>query len=270
MNFIIELLIKTFAYTVYLTGMIILTGLLLGILRTNSIKNFQKSFGSKAVMLTGFIGVPIHELSHTIFALVFGHKVTSIKLFQKPDENGIMGYVNHTYNPLSIYQQIGNFFIGVAPIFGGTISIIVLMRFIIPKAYIQFMHILMKNLYITTLNKATIDGILISYGGLIKSIFSLRNFTNQYFFIFLLIAICISSHMSLSSADIKGASRGIGIIFLIFLILNIFSLSKYIVAINLIKYNILLIGFFIVAVILSIITFLLSLFLVLIKRASIN
>mgnify|MGYP001559341970 CR=1 FL=1 len=269
MNFIIELLMQTCAYTLYLTGMIALTGLFLGILRSNSIKNFQKSFGIKAVMLTGVIGVPIHELSHAILAVVFGHKVTAIKLFQKPDENGVMGYVQHTYNPLSIYQQVGNLFIGVAPIFGGTLSIIVLMQFIIPKVYRQFIHILMGNLSIITLNKATIDGILISYGGLVKSIFALKNFANPYFYIFILIAICISSHISLSLADIKGASRGIGVIFLIFLVLNIFSLSKYIVAINIIKYNILLIGFFIVAVILSIITFLLSLFLLLIKRASI-
>ena len=88
MRFLIELLLKTCIETVYLTGMIILVGLLLGILRNNSIRNFQRSFGSKALMVTGFIGVPIHELSHAIFALLFGHKVNEIKLLQKPDEMG--------------------------------------------------------------------------------------------------------------------------------------------------------------------------------------
>lgn len=268
MKFIIELLIKTCAYTLYLIGMIGVTGLLLGILRANSIRNFQRSLGSKIVMLTGIIGVPIHELSHAIFALVFGHKVTKIKLFQSPDENGVMGYVNHTYNPINLYQQIGNLFIGVAPIFGGTLSIIILMRFLIPKAYMQFIHILMENLNITTLNKAAIDGVLISYGALIKNIFSLNNFSNPYFYIFLFLAICISSHISLSFTDIKGTYSGISMIFLIFFILNIFSLSKYIVAINIIKYNILLVGFFIVAVLLSIVTYLLSWFFLLVKRTN--
>lgn len=265
MKFLIELFIKTCIETVYLTGMIILAGLLLGILRTYSIKNFQRSFGIKAVMITGFIGVPIHELSHAIFSVLFAHKVIDVKLLQKPDEKGVMGYVTHTYNTRSIYQQIGNFFIGVAPIFGGVISIIILMRFIIPEAYNKFIHILIKNLHVTTLNKATIEIIMSSYGELIKNIFSLRNFQNPYFFIFLFVAICISSHISLSFADIKGASKGLGIIFMVILILNIFGLSKYILAINIIKYNILITGFFIVAIILSSITFLVSLLLVTIK-----
>lgn len=258
MNFLIELLIKTCIETFYLTGMIILVGLLLGILRNNSIKNFQRSFGSKAVMITGVIGVPIHELSHAIFAILFAHRITDIKLLQKPDENGVMGYVQHSYNQNSIYQQVGNFFIGIAPIFGGITSIIVLMKFIIPQAYHQFINILIRNLHIVTLNKYAIEGILHSYMGLITTIFSLKNFENPYFFLFLFISICISSHISLSYADIKGASRGLGIMFLILLVINIIGLSKYIQAFNIIEYNVLITGFLFVAIILSVITFLIS------------
>lgn len=265
MEFLIELLIKTCIETTYLTGMIIVFGLLLGILRNYSIKNFQRGFGSKAVMVTGVIGVPIHELSHAIFALLFGHKVNEIKLLQKPDENGVMGYVQHSYNQRSIYQQIGNFFIGVAPIFGGVFSIIILMRFIIPQSYDKFIYILIKNLHVTTINKAAIEGILSSYLGLVKTIFSLKNFQNPYFYIFLFVAMCISSHISLSSADIRGASRGLGIIFLVLLILNAFGLSKYILALNIIKYNILITGFLIISIILSVITFLISLILLVTK-----
>ena len=154
-----------------------------------------------------------------------------------------MGYVQHSYNKRSIYQQIGNFFIGIAPIFGGIFSIIALMRFIIPQAYNRFINILVKSLHVTVLNKSTIEGIMNSYAGLIKVIFSLKNFENPYFYIFLFVAICISSHISLSSADIKGASRGLWVIFLILFILNALNLSKYILAIDLIKYNILITGF---------------------------
>lgn len=259
MTFIIDLLIRTCIETVYLTGVVILIGLLLGVLRNNSIRNFQRSFGSKALMVTGFIGVPIHELSHAIFALLFGHKITRIKLLQKPDEKGIMGYVQHSYNQGSIYQQAGNFFIGIAPIFGGAFSIIALIRFIIPQAYNSFINILVKSLHVTVLNKSAIEEIINSYSELVKVIFSFENFQNPYFYVFLFIAICISSHISLSSADIKGASRGLWIIFLILLVLNALNLSKYILAIDLIKYNILITGVLIVALILSAVTFLISL-----------
>lgn len=266
MVFLMELLIRAMVETVYITGVIILVGLLLGVLRDNSIRNFQRSFGSKAVMVTGFIGVPVHELSHAIFAIIFAHKVTDIKLLQKPDENGVMGYVYHSYNKRSVYQQVGNFFIGIAPIFGGTISIIALMHFIMPQSYNDFIKLLVKNFHVTTLNKTTIEGILSSYGGLIKTIFSLKNFENPLFYLFLFVAICISSHISLSTADVKGASSGLGVIFLILLLLNVFDLSKYISAIWIIRYNIFITGILIVAVFLSVITFLISLILYFVNK----
>lgn len=265
MTFVIQLLARSFIETVYISGMIILVGLLLGVLRNSSIRNFQRSFGSKALMMTGLIGVPIHELSHAIFAVLFGHKVTKVKLLQKPDENGVMGYVQHSYNQGSIYQQVGNFFIGIAPIFGGIFSIIALMRFVIPQAYNKFIYILAESLNITVLNKDTMEGILNSYRELVKIIFSMKNFRNPYFYVFLFISICISSHISLSYADIKGASKGLGIIFLIVVILNALNLSKYIFAVDLVKYNVLLTGVLIIAVILSAITFLVSLIFTVIK-----
>lgn len=259
--FVTELIIRTCIETIYLTGTIILVGLFLGILRNYSIRNFQRRFGWKAVMITGFIGVPVHELSHGFFAVLFGHKVTDIKLLQKPDENGVMGYVKHSYSKHSVYQQIGNFFIGIAPIFGGIFTIIVLMRVIIPEAYNAFINILVKSTHVTVINKSTLEGMMSSYLGLIKVIFSTDNFKSPYFYIFLFIAICISSHISLSLADIKGASRGLGIIFVIIFIVNVLNLSKYILMFDLIKYNILITGFLIVAMIFSVITFLISLIL---------
>lgn len=261
MTFLTELLIKSFIETLHLTGMIILIGLLLGMLRNNSIRNLQMSFGSKAVIITGFIGVPIHELSHAIFSLLFGHQITEIKLLQRPDERGVMGYVKHSYNPSSIYQQIGNFFIGIAPIFGGVISIIALMYFIIPESYNQFINILSNNLAVTTLNKNVIEGMLNSYGELIKTIFTLKNFQDPYFFLFLFIGVSISSHISLSTADIKGAAKGLLIIFVLILVINAIGLSKYILAFNIMKYNVLVTGFLLISIIFSVITFLISLIL---------
>ncbi|MGO0807158.1 hypothetical protein ACTPEF_24675, partial [Clostridioides difficile] len=34
--------------------------------------------------------------------------------------DGILGYVSHSYKKDNLYQSIGNFFIGIAPIIGGT------------------------------------------------------------------------------------------------------------------------------------------------------
>lgn len=266
MNLFFDALMRTVIETIYLTGIIILIGFLLGVLRNNSIKNFQRSFGMNAVMLTAFIGVPVHELSHAIAAILFRHHINDIKLLQKPDGNGVLGYVNHSYNTRSVYQEIGNFFIGVAPIFGGIASIIVLMRFLIKHAYDQFIQIVISNFHITMLNEEILKKIINSYLGLVKAIFSFSNLKNPYFYIFIFLAICISSHISLSSADIKGASRGLAIIFIILFLLNIFGLINNISKFSIEKYNIFITSFLFIAVILSFITFIISLFFVIIKR----
>ncbi|MBK5243328.1 hypothetical protein [Clostridium sp.] len=265
MDYLTHLLIKTMVDTLYMTGMIILVGFILGFLRDRSIANFQKSFGWKAVAITAIIGVPIHEVSHAIFCFIFGHKIVKVVLLQKRDENGVLGYVNHSYNPNSLYQQIGNFFIGIAPILGGIASIIALMRIIIPRAYNEFITISMNNLDITKLDGAAINGVLNSYINLITSIFNIRNFANPYFIVFLLLAICTSSHISLSSADIKGASKGLIIIFLVMGVINVLGFTKIVMAEGILKYNVVLIGFLIVSLIFSSITYLVSLLLALIK-----
>lgn len=265
-NILVELIVKTLVETIYLTGVIILVGFLLDIIRNTSLNNFQRSFGGKALMITGFIGVPIHELSHAIMAVVFRHRVTDIKLFQKPDASGVMGYVKHSYSKSSLYQQVGNFFIGIAPIFGGVFSIIALMRFIIPEAYFRLVQILESGLKVTSLNRVILNGIMNSYWELIKNIFSQENFRNPYFYIFLFASISIASHISLSPADIKGASRGLGVIFIILLVFNSLGLSRYISEINLIRYNVLITGVLIVAVLLSTITYVISLFTVIIRK----
>jgi hypothetical protein len=266
MDFFIKLIVKTMIDTLYMTGMIILVGFILGFLRERSIANFQKVFGWKAIAITAIIGVPIHEISHAIFCFIFGHKIIKIVLLQKRDENGVLGYVNHSYNPKSVYQQTGNFFIGIAPILGGVASIVALMRIIIPKTYNQFITISMNNLDISKLDGAAINGVLNSYINLITSIFSIKNFNNLYFIVFLFLVICISSHISLSSADIKGAYKGLVIIFLLIAVINFLGLSKFVMNESILKYNIVLTGFLIVALIFSSITYIVSLLLSLIKN----
>jgi len=262
----VNLFIKTSVDTLYLTGMLILVGFILGFLRDHSMGNFQRSFGWKAVAITAIIGVPIHEMSHAIFCFLFGHRIKKIVLLQKRDVNGVLGYVNHAYNPNSVYQQAGNFFIGIAPIFGGISSIIALMYIIIPKTYNEFITISLNNLSITKISNVALNGIVNSYIDLIKIIFSINNFTNPYFILFLFLAICISSHVSLSPADINGASKGLIIIFLLILVVNVFGFSRFVMAESILKYNIVLIGFLIVALIFSSITYLVSLILVTIKN----
>ncbi|MBC3798555.1 hypothetical protein [Acetobacterium tundrae] len=261
-TYIVTLLIQTVIETLWLTGAIILVGLFLEVIQKYTMRNFQGSLGRNTVLITGIIGTPIHELSHALFALLFGHKIIAIKLFQRPDQDGVMGYVNHSFNKRNLYQRIGNFFIGVAPILGGILVIVGLMYLLIPQAFTAYTNILARSLNTQTIGDINLAEIVNSYWSLIKTIFSLGNFQSIGFYIFLFLAICISAHMSLSFADIKGSFDGLLFIFLILLLLNVLNLQQFaILPLNLVQYNIIATGILMISVIFSAVAFLISLIL---------
>ncbi|MBN2806913.1 MAG: M50 family metallopeptidase [Prolixibacteraceae bacterium] len=77
--------------------------------------------GTKAYLIIfGWLGTAFHELSHALFALLFGHKIDEIQLFKPDKETGSLGYVSHRYHPRNWYHQLGNFFIGIGPVIVGT------------------------------------------------------------------------------------------------------------------------------------------------------
>jgi hypothetical protein len=62
-----------------------------------------------------FFFTPIHEISHLIVAVLFGHKIDKVVLFQR-NKSGTLGFVYHRWNSNSLYQSTGNFFIAIAPL----------------------------------------------------------------------------------------------------------------------------------------------------------
>ncbi|MDR3190515.1 MAG: hypothetical protein LBT80_04830 [Lactobacillaceae bacterium] len=90
-------------------------------------QRLMQRFGNNSLVVLSGLGVMVHELSHALVALIFLHKVTRLVLLQRPfvkDHAGKMGYVAHTWNKQSQYQQIGNFFIGIAPVFGISLAMV--------------------------------------------------------------------------------------------------------------------------------------------------
>ncbi|MDV4150565.1 metalloprotease family protein [Clostridium sp. AL.422] len=233
--------LKTLIDLSWFIGIIIIVGLILGFLRNTSMDNYQKRFGRQSIYITGIVGVPIHELSHLIVALLFGHKIKEVKFFQVNSENSTLGYVNHSYNSRNIYHQIGNFFIGIAPIICGSLIIILLLKIFVPASLENTNDLLSANGIFTFL----------------KSIFSLSNFKRLEFYLFLYLVFSICSHISLSKADIKGAFIGVIFIFIILLILNVINFDLF-SHINIIKYNLLLTNVLIISVIFSSINLLIS------------
>lgn len=66
-----------------------------------------------------FVAMPaviVHELSHVLFCWVFGHRVTEAVLFDPKATKGSLGYVNHEWNGINPWANLGCFFIGAGPV----------------------------------------------------------------------------------------------------------------------------------------------------------
>lgn len=93
-------------------------------------------YGVNAQSYWGCLGIIIHEGAHLLMALVFGHQIDEVKFFAPPKEAAAtarLGYVAHSYNPHNLYQRLGNFFIGQAPIAGIVTSMLLVTKLVWPQ-----------------------------------------------------------------------------------------------------------------------------------------
>jgi hypothetical protein len=204
--------------TLYVTGSLILVGVILGIIENRANFYMWRVLGRKGMLATAWIGTPIHELGHLLMCYLFKHRVKKFKLLNMRAPNGVLGYVNHEWNRKSLYQNIGNFFIGMGPIFSGTAALILSMYIFLPNSFAAFENysILSSGMQ----EQDILSKIIALTAGLFKSIFSAENLTSASFWIYFALAIGISSHIALSKEDLKGAGRGLITIFTFILLIN--------------------------------------------------
>ena len=183
----VEYCLESFRYA----GLILLYGIvpwlvaaLILQLISNSLRTSLGRFcGIKPYIYLTFPGVMLHELSHAFFCIIFKHKIVDMKLFS-PEEDGTLGYVNHQYNPKSIYQRMGNFFIGTGPIWGGVTAILLLTCWLLPQL---------------TLDLNTIK----------QTVFAFDFWKSYKPWLWLYCVFTIFSHITLSPPDLRGAADGL-------------------------------------------------------------
>lgn len=165
--------------------------------------------------ITSLIGTPVHELSHAIMCILFGHKIDKINLFTgAKDENESLGYVEHSYNPKSVFQSIGGFFIGFAPLIGGASLVLLLMYCLVPSVFKEYCQQLGFIPYISSdfFSVDTYKEIWAFVLKLQKILFAKANYTNVLWWVFIAMSFSIVMHMDLSTADLKSGLKGFLII----------------------------------------------------------
>lgn len=119
----------------------------------------------------------------------------------KGADDGVLGYVNFSYNKNSIIQKIGLFFAGSEPIFGGTLSLFLAMKFLFKDTYFILLNNIQASLNnINILSDDFFTFQIIIFKQMLILIFSLSNIHTLKFWVFIYIAICISAHIALSDA----------------------------------------------------------------------
>ena len=201
LNFILQM-----AFTL---GFIFLFGKVTAFLNGAFYRNFG-SRGRNVCYATGFIGTPVHEASHALMCLIFGHKITEIKLFSLDPSDGTLGYVRHSYNPKNLYQKVGCLFIGIAPVFVGSLILA------------GILYLLLPDLFAEVSSKVGEADFTSDAGGALLSILSAFALMFTYigrwqWWVFLLVGSFIALHMTLSREDVKGALSGIVAYLFIFL-----------------------------------------------------
>ncbi len=221
---IIKEILTDFIYQIIFTvGIVVFFGLLTALCRRGFCRLLGKA-GPKILLFTGIVGTPIHELSHALMCKIFGHRIDEMKLYSPNSKDGSLGYVRHSFNPKNIYHQIGNFFIGIAPVLGGSGVLLLLMYFMVPDVFSYVTYILG--------NMGNMRGIVEMVSAIVEifvSVFDFSNSDNVVWWIFVVLSLMISSHMELSSADIKGSIKGLlilcGLVLTVDIIIGVISMS---------------------------------------------
>lgn len=209
-----------------LLGPLIILALLMNTLAGINERLSYKLFGRGGFLyLFGWLGTAVHELSHAFFALLFGHRIHEIVLFDPNGEGGALGHVSHSWNRNSIYQNIGNFFIGIGPILFGSIILYLLTYLLFGLSTTEVAGI--QAYKVNFLSLSALEGIAHT------SLNGFKLYISYIFFgsssvwwkatILIYILYAVGSSITLSPADIRGASMGFFYFVQILLIINLIT-----------------------------------------------
>ncbi|MFH2096180.1 MAG: hypothetical protein ABIJ16_10780 [Bacteroidota bacterium] len=218
-DFLSTLLSSWLSLLFSLFGPLLIFGLILYLFARFTRILYRRSAGTWLdALVTGWIGTPVHETGHAVFCLLFGHRITDMRLFSPNPSDGTLGYVIHSYNKKNIYHRAGNFFIGFGPIIFGAAVIFLLMTWMVPA------NGEIKNCLSTCpVSFAGFNDFFSSAWNagkcLIETLFCAVNMKSFMFWLFLYACFSIASHMELSPPDLRTVWSGFIIIAVLILII---------------------------------------------------
>ena len=133
MEIIFNFLVESGLLLVYSLAFIFIGGFIISLIEDKSNYYLQNAMGYTGIIITG-LGTVVHELSHLIFAIIGGMKIGEVKLFRpiKGRVDGVLGYVSFSPRGKNLYNKIFLIPVGIAPIIGGTVVILISLKICLP------------------------------------------------------------------------------------------------------------------------------------------
>lgn len=203
-------------------GILTLFGYILDRMEIVVNSKLYESLGRGTVLFTAIIGTPLHEIAHWLGCILFGFKVHNVELLRpiKYKSDGILGFVQFSYKQDNLWQKLGCFIVGIAPMLMGSIFILLFMRLLKPEIFIQIKEKVRKVTY--GVKKPNFFAVFFAgFGGFWKGLFSLKKWGWLRSIICIYIAMSIAMHMTISSADIESAKSGMWIVLTLYVIFAI-------------------------------------------------
>lgn len=213
MEFLITKFIDTIVFLANTVGIFLIFGLLFKLLSSEIQKLEIDLFGLFSYIII-YPFVIIHELSHLIMAIIFTNRITEVKLLNFSNDN-TLGYVsfskvNSNFKIRNLYQNIGDFYVGLAPIIIGSGLFLIISKFINNDLFNSIIKLSEKN--------ETIFDLLASF----KNVNNLHYIFNFNFILVILIIFSISSLFLLSKSDWEGCLQGIPYLVMTMFVVNVF------------------------------------------------
>lgn len=171
---------------VHATGLLLCTLVGMHVSAQLLARETARLFGRRLQLyLFGLPGTVVHEGSHVVACLLFGHRVHRVRWFDPQATDGSLGSVEHSYDAASAYQRAGTIVIGLAPLLAGAVVLLVASRHLLGVPF----------------------GSLADVAGFADPA-TLARIGLWRWLLFAYVSLSVGGSMHLSASDLRGAGRG--------------------------------------------------------------
>ena len=212
-------------------GILLVLGVLLYAVQWATHRLLGRAIGFRGIVWwTGWLGTPVHELSHYVVGKLFGLQIVEVKPFAPDPETGVLGYVKYVRPPLrvtSLHKVIGTFAMGIAPLFGGSL-VLWAAWWLLVHPTTSGEHAREVAEFTALVTSGGVGDVLTGFVELAASLYSAvfgAGIARWQPWVFLYVALAIGAHLAPSTVDLRGGQWGCAVLLALAYIANVIALA---------------------------------------------